>query len=56
METRLAPLLIVILSRADGEGPLRRSKRGQVMGGSSVRAGLALSAQLGMTAFGARGL
>jgi hypothetical protein len=48
METRLAPFLIVILSRADGEGPLRRSKRGRVMGGSSP------SAPLGMTAFGAR--
>src|SRR2546426_6911806 len=39
----------VILSRADGEGSLRRSKRGRVMGGSFFRAGLALSARLGMT-------
>jgi hypothetical protein len=56
METRLAPLSIVILSRADNarpartEGPLRRSKRGRVMGGSLP------SAQLGMTAFGTRGV
>src|SRR5437867_10507647 len=39
----------VILSRTDGEGPLRRSERGRAMRGSSVRAGLALSARLGMT-------
>jgi hypothetical protein len=56
MEIRLAALLIVILSRIDAEGPLRRSKRGRVMGGFSVRAGLALSARLGMATFGARGL
>src|SRR6478672_8267966 len=39
----LRALNAVILSRADGEGSLRRSKRGQVMGGSSP------SARLGMT-------
>jgi hypothetical protein len=56
METRLAPLLIVTLRPADNaspartEGPLRRSKRGRVMGGSSR------SARLGMTAFAERGL
>jgi hypothetical protein len=54
MEIRFASLLVVILSRADGEGPLRRSKRERMMRGSSVRAGLALSARVGMTGFGTR--
>src|SRR6266446_7821427 len=40
---------VVILSRTDGEGPLRRSKRARAMRGSSVRAELALFARLGMT-------
>jgi hypothetical protein len=55
METRLAPLLVVILSRADGEGSRITRRRLLRRRGPSVRAGLALSVRLRMTARGARG-
>jgi hypothetical protein len=54
METRRARLLIVIPSRADGEEPPITRPRLLRRRGPSVRAGLALSVRLRMTAFGAR--
>jgi hypothetical protein len=50
METRLAPLLIVIPSRTDGEEP--RIARSRFL----RRRGPSPSVRLRMTAFGARGI
>jgi hypothetical protein len=54
METRFAPLLIVIPSRADEEEPRIARSRFLRWRDPSVRAGLALSARLRMTAFRGR--
>jgi hypothetical protein len=56
METRLARLLIVIPSRADSEEPPITRPRLLRRRGPSVRAGLALSVRLRMTAFWGQGI